>query len=640
MFQLLPVEIYADRFKKNVVWEIPTVNIKDQPRYKYRGMHLDVARHFFDVETVKKYIDQLAQRKINYFHWHLTEDQGWRIEIKKYPKLTEVGAWRNGTLIGHYNDQPHQFTNEKYGGYYTQDEIKEIVKYASSKFITVIPEIEMPGHAQAAIAAYPELGCTGEKLNVMRKWGISDNVYCPTEETFEFLENVLTEVINLFPGKYIHIGGDECPKTQWKDSDFCQNLMKEEDLKDAYELQSYFINRIEKYLNSKGKQIIGWDEILEGGLAPNATVMSWRGTEGGIAAAKEKHDVIMTPTSHCYFDYYQSDHPEEPLAIGGFLPLEKVYSFDPTPKSLNDDEANYILGVQANVWTEYIPDLKQLEYMAFPRMDALAEVAWTNINQKSFEDFSYRMQKQFDRYKIQNINAANHFYELNASIEVINKIDVFLNTLATDSEIYYTNNGNTPTINDFKLNSTKGINITESGTIKALAFKDGKASGRVWESYFDLHKASGQQIELENMPHEKYSGNGPASLINGVKGSNERYGDAEWLGFNGKDFVAKIKFEKATDIKNINFRFFSGEGQWIYQPKSIRIFSNVDKTNVIVLTDLYQASKEKVIEKSVKVDLNQVKELSIKVENFGIIPEGNQGAGYPAWLFIDEITVN
>jgi len=330
---------------------LPQVVIEDSPKFGYRGMHLDVARHFFGVADVKKYLDYMAYYKFNNFHWHLTEDQGWRIEIKKYPKLQEIAAYRKETLIGHYNDQPHKFDGKRYGGFYTQEEVKEIVAYATARNINVIPEIEMPGHAQAAIAAYPELGCENKKYEVATKWGVFEDVFCPNEVTFTFLEDVINEVITLFPGKYIHIGGDECPKEAWKKSAFCQDLIKKQNLKDEHGLQSYFIQRMEKYINSKGKQIIGWDEILEGGLAPNATVMSWRGIEGGLEAARQDHDVIMTPGTHCYFDHYQSESPDEPVAIGGYTTVEKVYHWEPIPDSLAEDKRKYILGGQSNLWS-------------------------------------------------------------------------------------------------------------------------------------------------------------------------------------------------------------------------------------------------------------------------------------------------
>ena len=395
LLQMVPFE------KKNEI-AIPWIKISDAPKYAWRGMHLDVCRHYFPISFIKKYIDYLAHYKMNTFHWHLTEDQGWRIEIKKYPKLTAVGAWRNGSMVGRYDDQ--KIDDIKYGGFYTQEEIKEVVAYASQRHITIVPEIEMPGHSLAALAAYPELSCTGGPFEVGKKWGVFDDVYCPKEETFTFLENVLTEVLALFPSEYIHIGGDECPKTRWKSCAHCQKIIKEKGLKDEHELQSYFIQRIEKFVNSKGRKIIGWDEILEGGLAPNAAVMSWRGTDGGIAAAKQKHYVVMTPGSHCYFDHYQGKPENEPLAIGGFTSLEKVYNFNPMPDELNAEERKYILGAQANVWTEYILTPEQVEYMIMPRMSALAEVLWGTANPENFIDFKTRLQAQEIWLKNNNIN--------------------------------------------------------------------------------------------------------------------------------------------------------------------------------------------------------------------------------------------
>jgi hexosaminidase len=346
----------------------------------------------------------LAMYKMNVFHWHLTDDQGWRIEIKQYPKLTEVGAWRKGSMVGAYDD--NKFDNVRYGGFYTQNEINEIVAYASMNHITIVPEIEMPGHALAALAAYPEYSCSGKPCEVGMKWGVETNVFCPTEETFAFLGNILDEVISLFPGKYIHIGGDEVLKDEWNKSAFCLNLMKEKNLKDAHELQSYFITRIEKIVNAKGRMIIGWDEILEGGLAPNAAVMSWRGTEGGIAAAKQQHYVVMSPGSHCYFDHYQGNPETEPHAIGGFTPLEKVYSYEPTPDTLTTEEAKYILGAQANVWTEYITTTDHVEYMSMPRMAALAEVVWSKKENKNYDDFFLRIKLQQARLSRLGINYA------------------------------------------------------------------------------------------------------------------------------------------------------------------------------------------------------------------------------------------
>ena len=406
--QLLPPEIELRSYSEvpnGVKWTIPSVTIEDNPRFAYRGMHLDVGRHFMPVEFVKKYIDLLVLHKMNTFHWHLTEDQGWRIEIKKYPKLTEIGAWRDSTLIGNYGSG--RYDNIRYGGFYTQDEIRDVVQYATDRFITVIPEIELPGHASAALAAYPEFGCTDLNLSykVQSTWGIFPEIFCPTDETFSFLKDVLTEVINLFPGTFIHIGGDEAMKDHWKVSKIAQDVIKREGLKDEHELQSYFIHQFDKFLTEKGRRLLGWDEILEGGLAPGATVMSWRGENGGIAAARLGHDAIMSPTGYAYLDYYKSDDRQnEPIAIGGFLPLEKVYNYDPIPAELESELHHHILGAQANVWTEYMKTPAKVEYMAFPRMSAMSEVVWSSTENKNLENFKMRLLNHLRRLDYLNIN--------------------------------------------------------------------------------------------------------------------------------------------------------------------------------------------------------------------------------------------
>ncbi|NOY96078.1 MAG: beta-N-acetylhexosaminidase [Chlorobi bacterium] len=401
--QLLPVTTDSKKL------HIPAVEIEDTPRFKWRGNMLDVGRHFFPVSFIKKYIDILAMYKLNIFHWHLTDDQGWRIEIKKYPKLIEISHWRDETVVGHAS-WSYEYDGIGYGGFYTQEQVKDIVKYAADRFITVVPEIEMPGHSSAALAAYPELGCTGGPYKVQERWGIFEDVYCAgKEETFEFLQNVLDEVCELFPSRFIHIGGDECPKEAWEECPDCQKRIKDEGLKNEHELQSYFITRMDKYLTSKGKRLIGWDEILEGGLAPQATVMSWRGINGGVEAAKQGHDVVMTPTTNLYFDYYQSQNRDnEPLAIGGFLPLEKVYSYEPVPEELTPKEAKHILGAQANLWTEYVATTKKAEYMLLPRLCALAELAWTPKEEKDYTDFLIRLDTDYKRLEMAGINFRNH----------------------------------------------------------------------------------------------------------------------------------------------------------------------------------------------------------------------------------------
>ena len=385
-------------------FDLPVLEIDDAPRFTYRGGHLDVARHFFPPEFIKHYIDLLALYKINRFHWHLTEDQGWRIEIDQYPKLTEVAAFREQTQIGHGLEE-FQGDGVRYGGFYTKEEIREIVAYAQARNVMIIPEIEMPGHATAALAAYPELACTEGPFEVAMTWGIFEDIYCPYEETFEFLENVLLEVVDLFPGDYVHIGGDEAPKTRWEESEYVQDLMVREGFNDVEQVQGYFIRRIEKFLNEQGKRLIGWDEIIEGGLPPNATVMSWRGTIGGIEASRRGHDVVMTPYSHLYLDYYQSaDQENEPFAIGGFLPLDTVYSYEPVPSQLRERDKTRIIGAQANVWTEYMKTGEHVEYMLLPRMLALAEVVWSPAEAKNFTSFLKRIEWHLDRFDALGVN--------------------------------------------------------------------------------------------------------------------------------------------------------------------------------------------------------------------------------------------
>ena len=400
LIQLMPAEeMRMDKIK------VPYVSVEDYPRFEWRGLHLDVCRHFMPKEFVLKYIDYMAMHKLNTFHFHLTEDQGWRIEIKRYPRLTEIGSKRKETIMGRGNEAVKLYDGKPHGGFYTQEDIKEIVAYAENRYVTVVPEIEMPGHALAALAAYPELGCTGGPYEVATKWGVFKEVMCAGKEgTFEFLQNVMDEVLALFPSKFIHIGGDECPKESWKECPDCQQRIKELDLKDEHELQSWFITRMEKYLNAKGRDIIGWDEILEGGLAPNAAVMSWRGETGGIAAAKERHKVVMSPGTHCYLDHFQGPKETQPLAIGGFTPLEKIYSYEPVPAELSAEEAKYIMGAQGNVWTEFMPNPAHVEYMVYPRAAALAEVVWSPKESRDYKNFKERMEKMVLRYYSYGIN--------------------------------------------------------------------------------------------------------------------------------------------------------------------------------------------------------------------------------------------
>lgn len=459
LLQLIPVDHGA-------AIKLPCVQIEDYPRFGYRGFMLDVCRHFFSVEFVKKTIDMMAYYKLNNFHWHLTDDQGWRIEIKKYPRLTEIGSQRAQTVIGNYHDRtPQQFDNTPYGGYYTQDQIREVVKYAADRYITVVPEVEMPGHSMAALAAYPELSCDPNKpYKVYETWGVVRDVYCPSDKTFDFLQDVLTEVMELFPSKYIHIGGDEVPKEAWKSSAFCQKLIKKLKLKNEEELQSYFIQRIEKFVNSKGRSIIGWDEILEGGLSPNATVMSWRGEEGGIAAARQSHSVIMTPSSGgLYLDHAQS-HAGEPVGIGGYTPLSATYSYNPTPAVLTADQQKFIMGVQANLWTEYIPTEPKAEYMLYPRLLALSEVAWTPLANKNFKDFSeVRLPGQLAFLDKNNYNyrVPSVIGTQQDTIMFGSSLNVALKSPVAGAKVFYTIDSYTPRETDIEFNSPVTYNVPQ-----------------------------------------------------------------------------------------------------------------------------------------------------------------------------------
>ena len=581
----------------------------------------------------------MATHKFNTFHWHLTEDQGWRIEIKRYPKLTEIGAFRDQTVVGHNSTRPREYDGKRYGGYYTQDEIRDVIEFARSRFVTIVPEIELPGHAQAAIAAYPGLGCTGKAIGVMTEWGVSKNVLCPTEETFEFLENVIDEVCALFPGPYLHIGGDECPKDQWKNSAYCQNLIKQEGLADEFELQSYFIKRVEQMVQSRGKRIIGWDEILEGGLAPDATVMSWRGINGGIEAAEQGHDVIMTPTSSCYFDYYNSLHPDEPLAIGGHLPIDVVYQFNPVPPSLDATHAHHVLGGQANLWTEYIPNIDHLLYMAYPRAAAMSEAVWSQAGNKDFGDFSRRLTLQFERYEHLGVDAAPAFFDTRFRVERKDKaITLALETSSPDCEIRYTLDGSAP--GDPAGKYELPIDVRETITVQAAAFLDGNQIGRTCEQRILLHKAVGQKLELFSEPSEHYSKGGTDVLINGIPANRQSFrGDDEWLGFAGKDLELIIDLGSKETLSGVRTEFFEDKGAWIHLPASVTISTSTDGK------DYEYAGSSKTFNQSSRyaytnIDVSRkVRYVKLTAQRHGIIENGLPGEGHEAWLFVGEIEV-
>ena len=464
---------------------LPYLEIQDEPRFEWRGLHLDVGRHFFPKEFIMKYIDLMAFYKFNTFHWHLTEDQGWRIEIKKYPKLTEIGSQRKETIL-EKNFDPYVGDGKPYGGFYTQEEIKEIVAYAQERQVTIVPEIEMPGHSLAALAAYPELGCAAGPYEVGTKWGVYDDIYCPSELTFEFLENVLTEVMALFPSKYIHVGGDEAPKTAWKQSKIAQDVIRREGLKDEFELQSYFIQRIEQFLNANGRQLIGWDEILEGGLAPGAAVMSWRGEAGGIEAAEAEHYVVMSPNAEMYFDHYQANPANEPLAIGGYTTIESVYQYEPVPGALDEEHHQYVLGAQANVWTEYMKTSDHVEYMVYPRAVALAETVWTKPDNKDWDKFQQKLKHHYQLLDARNVNY--HVAApagLKQGLTLADEIEIELSSPYDGAQIFYTTDGTEPTEASTEYTAPFTLNIAnEEVEVKAVTITStGKASAVVSGSY-------------------------------------------------------------------------------------------------------------------------------------------------------------
>jgi hexosaminidase len=615
---------------ENQYW--PCATIHDYPKFAWRGMHLDVGRHFFPVPFIKKYLDLMSLYKMNVFHWHLTEDQGWRIEIKKYPKLTEVGAWRSGTMVGAYDNQ--EYDSVRYGGFYTQEEIKEIVAYAAARNITVVPEIEMPGHALAALAAYPEYSCNGGPFKVARGWGVFDDVFCTKESTFTFIEDILSEVLDLFPSTYIHIGGDECPKTRWKTCAHCQQNIKKHKLKDEHELQSYFIRRIEQFLNSRGRKLIGWDEILEGGLAPGAAVMSWRGTEGGIAAANQKHQVVMTPGSHCYFDHYQGNPRYEPHAIGGYTTLEKVYQFQPIPKDLKKRRHKYILGAQGNVWTEYMKTEAHLEYMVLPRLLALSEVLWGTANPQQYHTFFDRVvlhaQEILETF---DYNFSKAMYQVDFNTFSINET-LHFKLSATDAKglLYQLNDGEWQTYQE-------SVALTSSTKI-AFRYENEKVQSPTYEQNISINLATGKRIELVHEPNAHYNHGGSFALVNGIEAHNGVFGK-DWLGFSGQDLIATIDLGTTKNVQSLGINLLERKGSWIFYPKNLTFEYSDDGQNY---TSAETLNYEYISQNNGRIRIKmpaQVKARYFRVtaKNYGIIGEGLPGAGAKAWLFADEVLV-
>lgn len=636
LYQLMPSEIYGNTKAGFRKWSAPAVQIADAPRFGYRGLHLDVCRHFFPVEFIKKYIDAMAIHKLNYFHWHLTDDQGWRIQIKKYPRLTEVGSKRDETLIGYYYSRyPQQFDGKPYGGFYTQDEAREIVAYAADHFITVIPEIEMPGHAQAAITAYPYLSCTKDStIKVATKWGIFPEIFCPRDTTFKFLEDVLTEIMDIFPSKYIHIGGDECPKDRWKKCRDCQALIKKLDLKDENGLQSYFTQRMEKFINSKGRQIIGWDEILDGGLAPNATVMSWRGTRGGIAAAKAGHDVIMTPSAQCYFDKYQSDPVTEPTTIGGYLPLEMVYRYEPIPAELTDDEAKHILGAQANMWAEYMPTTERVEYMAFPRVSAMAEVLWSSRTNRNWDLFRKRMSSDVDRYKQLNITPSRAFFDVQFKTNMTagNKLQITLSCDCPEAVIQYQITGKTIAYKEpFILN--------ESTVITAKAMVNGKQAGKAISKQFLISKLTGLPY-TKSVNNTWYDGAAVNALTDGVPGNTAAY--TQWVGTGrGKDFELVFDLKDSTVVSRFSVGLLQATALCVMLPSEIKVFGSINGTDYQLLGEKQIPASTspvwEIIRPEVTFASTQVRYLKLAVKSAGDCPADCPDRMDGSMIFMDEI---
>ena len=626
---------------------IPAVHIADAPRFAYRGTHLDVSRHFVTADSVRQFIDMLALHNINRFHWHLTDDQGWRIEIKKYPLLTQIGSKRAQTVIGHNSGK---YDGKPYSGFYTQKQIRDIVKYAADRYITIVPEIDLPGHMQAALAAYPDMGCTGGPYEVWQKWGVSDNVLCAgNNKTLTFIDNVLKEITKLFPSKYIHVGGDECPKTQWQKCPKCQARIKALNLeaKDGHSaeerLQSYIITHASNYLKSLGRNTIGWDEILEGGLAEGATVMSWRGESGGIAAAKQHPDVVMTPNSYLYFAYYQSlDKANEPLAIGGYLPLETVYSYEPMPKELTADEARHIIGVQANIWTEYMPTFKQMQYMALPRLAALSEVQWSQPALKDYTSFTNRLIEFTHLYDRLGYNYAKHLYNVAIHVDSDNKWREILihMTTAGNAEIRYTLDGTEPTANSTLY--TGAIVLQKSAKIRAAAFRDGKRSS-VTSQNISFNKATACPVELLQPTHKNYTYKGGATLTDGLLG-DKGFGTGRWLGFSGNDLEAVIDLKQNTDVSSVSLNTCVDKGSWIFDARNIEVSVSADgKSFTKVASKSLPALEEQTPDNIYTYELTfpqtTTRYVKLTATSEHNIPKWHGGKGKPAFLFVDEISV-
>ena len=655
ILQLLPPQVYSVSPVTGLDLSIQCVEITDKPRFKWRGLLFDVARYFFPKEYIKRQIDYLAMHKMNIYHWHLTDDQGWRIEIKKYPKLTEVAAWRKDNVpkqpwMDSLKHLRKANKDANYGGYYTQEDIKEIIKYAQERFVTIIPEIEMPGHCISTFAAYPELSCTGEHYDVPAG-GIGQKnrkAYCAgNEQVFTFLEDVLTEVMELFPSEYIHIGGDEVNYTSWKNCPKCQLRIKQENLKNEEELQSYFIKRIAKFVNSKGKKIIGWDEIMHGGLPDNAVVMAWRENNFGILAARENHDVVYTPDSHFYLNEYQGDPQFEPLAYNQFTPLRKVYAFEPVEKdSLTPEQAKHILGVEAALWSNYNSTIPNSDYLLFPRLAAVAEVAWTDKSLRNWDDFANRLQKQLRRYDYAKIGYAKTLYDVTANYKLNKKnrtISVTLtNEAGSNTQIRYTLDGSEP--DSSSLLYSKPFDVKKVTLLKAATFKGNKIiSRRITETEILASKATGLPVKVKFPYDKRYPAGGKYALTDGIQGTSN-FLNGEWQGYFGVDFIGTLDLLKEQNISKVTAYFLHATGAGIFFPKSVEVLVSNDGVNfnsVGKVKSKISNRETKIIRKGSVVSFPQVKARFVKIiaRNIGKCPEWHKYAGGDAFIFIDEITV-
>lgn len=628
---------------------LSAVEIYDKPRFAYRGAMLDVARHFYTVDEVKTFIDMLALHNINRFHWHLTDDQGWRIEIKKYPKLMSVASERKETVVGRWYSGIYD--GKPYGGYYTQDELRDVIDYAAKRHITIIPEVDLPGHMQAALTAYPELGCTGGPYEVRTIWGVSQDVLCVGNDfTLQFVKDVLSEVADIFPSEYIHIGGDECPKVRWEKCPKCQERIKSLGLKsDAkhtkeQRLQSYMIQEAAKYLKEKGKRIIGWTEILEGGLVPDATLMSWIGESGGIEAAHQHHDVIMTPNTYLYFDYYQSKKVEdEPLAIGGYLPIEKTYNYEPMPKELTEEEQQYIKGVQANLWTEYIPVFSQVQYMVLPRLGAAAEVQWTAPSKKDYKDFLRRVPHLVAVYDCYGWNYATHVYDVNVDMKadtVNHVLNVQLSTMA-DDPIYYTLDGQDPTEKSLKY--TKPFTIDQSVVLKTMAVHPDRTS-KISVDTIRFNKATLKPVVLLQPNESRFSPDGPVVLVDGRNG-NHSFDTGAWLAVAGNDLEAVINMQAETILSSASVHVYVRKDAWLFDARGFSVSVSSDNKNYKEVASqeykqMQESDSDGIIEHELSFDPCKATYVKIKVISEKSMPDWHWDAGKAPFLLVDEIILN